>query len=47
LWRIDNLERREVFMVGLGYSQTIRRADLNWTTQLIDDLTSGRERAQS
>ncbi|MBP2322792.1 DNA-binding PadR family transcriptional regulator [Kibdelosporangium banguiense] len=33
---------REVFMVDLDYSQAIRRAELSWTTQLIEDLTSGR-----
>jgi DNA-binding PadR family transcriptional regulator len=41
----------EVFWIDLDYSQTIRRAELSWTTQLIDSLTSGRvgwpERAPS
>ncbi|MET0238196.1 MAG: PadR family transcriptional regulator [Kibdelosporangium sp.] len=31
-----------IFWIDLDYSQTIRRAELSWTTQLIDDLTSGR-----
>jgi DNA-binding PadR family transcriptional regulator len=41
----------EIFWIDLDYTQAIRRAELSWTIQLIDDVTSGRigwpERAQS
>lgn len=31
-----------IFWIDLEYSQAIRRTELAWTTQLIDDVTSGR-----
>jgi DNA-binding PadR family transcriptional regulator len=49
--RLSDEGPAKIFWIDLDYTQTIRRAELSWTTQLIDDLSSGRagwpERAET